>query len=215
LISSKKSVTHENKFISTQGKLEEFDKAFTLLIDKIKKIFFSAVSEPLSVLSRKPIDSSEILSYKQISRLTDTKLTIFFRMIDSILLQSLIVWPEKIKDKRTLEKLLVSVFLKIADMILKYSKKHRDADFWKLRQDLEIHKRLRGAGSLLYFQAIYEDAGMKQEIDDIIDSLWNIDKEIRHLAYKEKEMWGLDFNEDDDWRKLLLLIKDRGETIAD
>lgn len=30
--------------------------------------------------------------------------------------------------------------------------------------------------------------GMKQEIDAIIDSLWNIDKDIRHLAYKEKEM---------------------------
>ena len=50
---------------------------------------------------------------------------------------------------------------------------------------------------------------MKQEIDAVIDSLWNIDKDIRHLAYKEKEVWGLDFKEDDSWRKLLTLVKDK------
>ena len=93
------------------------------------------------------------LSYGQISQLSETKLAIFFRMIDSILLQSLIVWPKKIEDKETLKKLQVSVFLKIVDMVLKFSEKHRDADFWKPRQEYEIFKRLRGAPSLLKFQA--------------------------------------------------------------
>jgi|SRR5215208_7756511 len=79
---------------------------------------------------------------------------------------------------------------------------------WKLRQEYEIFKRLRGGPLLLQFQAIYEEVGMKQEIDAVIDSLWNIDKEIRHLAYKERETLGLDFKEGDDWRKLLTLIKD-------
>jgi hypothetical protein len=41
-----------------------------------------------------------------------------------------------------------------------------------------------------------------------ISTLYDIDKDIR-LAYKEKELWGLDFKEDDDWRKLLTLVKDR------
>jgi hypothetical protein len=136
-------------------------------------------------------------------------------MIDSILLQSLIVWPEKIKDKETLKKLQVSALLKIVDMTTKYSENHRDADLWKIRQGHEIFKRLRGSASLLEYQAIYEEVGMKEEIDEVIDSLWNIDKDIRHLAYKEKEMWGLDLKEDDDWRKLLTLIKNRVETIAD
>jgi hypothetical protein len=204
-----------NIFISTQNKLEEFDEDFTLLTDKIeKKLLSSALAEPLSVLTKKPTDPSETLSNRQANRLTWTRLTIFFRMIDSILLQSLIVWPEKIKDKETLKKLQVSVFLKIVDMIIKYSEDHKDA-LWKIRQEHEIFKRLRGSASLLEFQAIYEKVGMKQEIDDVIDSLWNIDKDIRHLAYKEKEMWGLDLKEDDDWRKLLTLIKDRVETIAD
>ena len=56
---------------------------------------------------------------------------------------------------------------------------------------------------------------MKQEIDAVIDSLWNIDKEIRHLAYKEKELLGLDFKEGDDWRKLLTLVKNNEKTMAD
>jgi hypothetical protein len=122
---------------------------------------------------------------------------------------------KKIEDKEILKKLQVSVFLKVVDMILKYSEKHRDSDWWKSQQEYEIFKRVHGASSLLVFQAIYEDVGMKQEIDGVIDSLWNIDKEIRHLAYKEKEVWGLDFKEDDGWRKLLTLVKDKGQTIAD
>ena len=197
-----------NILVSTQSKLEEFDKAFAFLMDKTgKRITFSAIAEPLVVLSKTPIDSSKILSYEQINRLLDTKLSIFFRMIDSFLLQSLIVWPKKIEDKETLKKLQVSVFLKIVDMILKYSEIHKDADFWKPRQEYEIFKRLRGAPLLLQFQAIYEQIGMKQEIDAVIDSLWNIDEDIRHLAYKEREMLGLDFKEDDGWRKLLTLVK--------
>jgi hypothetical protein len=35
------------------------------------------------------------------------------------------------------------------------------------------------------------------------------------LAYKEKEVWGLDFKEEDDWRKLLTLVKDKEKTLAD
>jgi DNA-binding transcriptional ArsR family regulator len=204
-----------NIFISTQDKLEEFDKVFTLLIDKIgKKLLYSALAEPLSALTKKPTDPSEILSNEQASRLTWTRLTIFFRMIDSILLQSLIVWPKRIEDKETLKKLQVSVFSKIIDMIIKYSEKHMDADLWIIRQEHEIFKRLRGSASLLEFQTVYEEAGMKREIDDVLNSLWNIDKDIRHLAYKEKEMWGLDLK-DDDGKKLLTLIKDRLQTIDD
>jgi hypothetical protein len=52
---------------------------------------------------------------------------------------------------------------------------------------------------------------MKKEIDAVIGSLWNIDKDIRHLAYKEKETLGLDLKEDNDWRKLLTLVKNWGE----
>jgi hypothetical protein len=185
------------------------------LIDKIgKKVLYSALAEPLSVLTKKPTDSSETLSNEQASRLTWTRLTIFFRMIDSILLQSLIVWPKRIEDKETLKKLQVSVFSKIIDMIIKYSEKHMDADLWIIRQEHEIFKRLRGSASLLEFQTVYEEAGMKREIDDVLNSLWNIDKDIRHLAYKEKEMWGLDLK-DDDGKKLLTLIKDRLQTIDD
>jgi len=85
---------------------------FAPLIDKIrKKVLFSALAETSSVLSKKPIDYSKILSYEQISQLSETKMAIFFRMIDSILLQSLIVWPKKIEDKETLKKLQVSVLL--------------------------------------------------------------------------------------------------------
>jgi hypothetical protein len=50
---------------------------------------------------------------------------------------------------------------------------------------------------------------MKNEIDAVIDSLWSIDKDIRYLVYKEKEYLKLDLEDNDDWRKLLTLIKDK------
>jgi hypothetical protein len=56
---------------------------------------------------------------------------------------------------------------------------------------------------------------MKQEIDAVIDSLWDIDKEIMPLAYKEEGVRALDFKENDDWRKLLSLVKHKGADIAD
>ncbi|HEU4822283.1 MAG TPA: hypothetical protein VFS97_02550 [Nitrososphaeraceae archaeon] len=69
--------------------------------------------------------------------------------------------------------------------------------------------------SLYGLGPIYEKVGMKQEIDAVIDSLWNIDKEIRHLVYKEKELLGLDVKEGDDLRKLLTLVKNYEKTMAD
>lgn len=133
-------------------------------------------------------------------------------MIDSILLQSLIVWPKRIKDKNTLKKLYISIFLKISEMISRYSERY---ELWEIAQGLEIFKRLHGASVLLDFQEIYENVGMKQKIDSVIDSLWDIDEEIIPLVYKEKEYWGLDWKESDGWRRLLALVKDRGADIAD
>jgi hypothetical protein len=128
-------------------------------------------------------------------------------MIDSILLQSLTIWPNLIEDKKSLKKLHVSVLSKISDMIVNYSNRYHD-DLWKTGQDFEVFKRLQGGSALLQYQELFEGMEMKKEIDAVIDSLWSIDKEIRHLVYKEKDYLKLDFEDNDDWRKLLTLIKD-------
>lgn len=46
--------------------------------------------------------------------------------------------------------------------------------------------------------------GMQKEVELVIDSLWNIDKDIQQFVYKEPQIFGFDFNYgNDDWRKLL------------
>jgi hypothetical protein len=149
------------------------------------------------------IDTSETLSSQQTYQLLQTRLSVFYRLIDSILLQLLTVWSKKIEDKETLKKLYTDTFSKIADMMIKFSEQHIDANFWNISLKSLIRSRLGGSITLLEFQELYGNAGMKQEIDSVLDSLWNVDKEIRHLVYKEKEYLGIDFKEDDGWRKLL------------
>jgi hypothetical protein len=195
-----------NILVSSQRKLDEFDKAYSFLLKETEQKI-SLDSGIMRALSGLP----EGHSPEQISQLTHARLDIFFRMIDSILLQSLIIWPKKIEDKDTLKKLYVSVFLKISDMVSRYSEIY---DLWEIAQGLEIFKRLHGASALLEFREIYENVGMKQKIDSVIDSLWDIDKEIMPLAYKEKEYWDLDWNESEGWRKLLALAKDKVENTA-
>jgi hypothetical protein len=199
-----------NLLVSIPKQLEQFDNSFTLLVDKTgRKIMLSEIGIPISKAAGIPIDSSSILSSQQIFQLLNIKLSVFYRVIDSILLQSMIVWPKKIEDKKTLKKLYVDAFSKIADIMIKFSEQHIDAIFWNISLESQIIDRLQGAVALLEFQQIYDNVGMKQEIDSVLDSIWNIDKDIRHLVYKEKEYLGIDFKEDDDWRKLLILTKDK------
>ena len=198
----------ENIIISTQHKLEKFDKAFAaLLAETRQKITCSWVAEDFSQLLIKKGKKPKIIPQEQIDQLYHTRMSIFFRMIDSILLQSLTIWPNLIEDKKSLKKLHVSVLSKISDMIVNYSNRYHD-DLWKTGQDFEVFKRLQGGSALLQYQELFEGMEMKKEIDAVIDSLWSIDKEIRHLVYKEKDYLKLDFEDNDDWRKLLTLIKD-------
>ena len=202
-----------NLLVSIPKQLEQFDNAFTVLVNKTgRKIMESEIGIPISKAAGIPNDSSLRLSSQQIFQLLKIKLSIFYRVIDSILLQSLIVWPKKIEDKETLKKLYVDAFSKIADTMIKFSEQHIDAIFWNISLESQIIDRLQGAVALLEFQQIYDNVGMKKEIDSVLDSLWNIDKDIKHLAYKEKEYLGIDFKEGDGWRRLVSLVKDKAES---
>lgn len=201
-------VKETNLLVAVPKQLEQFDKAFTVLINKTgQKIMELVIAKPLSKQLDISNDPFVNLSSQQTFQLLDIKLTIFFRLIDSILLQSLIIWPKQIKDKKILKELYFSVFSKIVDMALKFSEQHNDASFWKTSLELQIIKRLHGVVALGEFQEIYENVGMKQEIDAVVDSLWNIDKGIQDLAYKEKKYLGIDFKEGANWRDILALVK--------
>jgi hypothetical protein len=200
----------DNIIISTLNKLEKFDKTFaTLLRETKQKIHCSYVAEDFSEALRKQgKNPATIIPEEQIHQLYEVRMSILFRMIDSILLQSLTIWPNKIVNKGTLQRFNAAILSKISDMIVNYSKSYHD-DLWKTGQDFEIFKRLHGGSALLQYQVLFEGIQMKNEIDAVIDSLWSIDKDIRYLVYKEKEYLKLDLEDNDDWRKLLTLIKDK------
>lgn len=45
--------------------------------------------------------------------------------------------------------------------------------------------RLGGAANLMEYRSVFAKFGMEQEIEDVIDSLWKMDKDIQQYAYKE------------------------------
>jgi hypothetical protein len=69
-----------------------------------------------------------------------------------------------------------------------------------------VMTKLRG-GSLFEFWKKFKNYGMQQEIEKVIDAIWNLEKEIQKIAYRDLENvsrdLGIDFNYGpDDLKKL-------------
>jgi hypothetical protein len=102
------------------------------------------------------------------------------------------------------------VFGKIADIQLFLSESIKKND--TIDPDLQTLVRfseprdnigIKGITSLL---KIFERLGKNSEIEDVIDALWSITKEIQGYQYPEPTLYNWDFDYDvDDWRKLVKL----------
>ncbi|HEU4822293.1 MAG TPA: hypothetical protein VFS97_02605 [Nitrososphaeraceae archaeon] len=85
----------------------------------------------------------------------------------------------------------------------------------------EIDKGMNGRGSklflkldnplvsvLLEYRTIFTKYGMQQDIEAVIDSLWNMDKDIQQYIYKEPKALHFRFKYGvDGWRDLLDLVE--------
>jgi len=75
-----------------------------------------------------------------------------------------------------------------------------------------VLKKLRGVGSLFESWRKFKDYGVQKEIEEVIDILWNIDREIHEIMCKDVSRSQLDyvsmkigfnFNyESNNWREL-------------
>jgi hypothetical protein len=63
-----------------------------------------------------------------------------------------------------------------------------------------------GIKQLMAHLKIFTHLGKKKEIEDVIDALWSITKEIQGYQYPESGLYNWDFDYGvDDWRKLVKL----------
>lgn len=213
-------LNNNNLLVSAPKELEQFEKAFTSFTKKLKKIQSSLMLQAFLDFKKVKlieIDTSNISpSFIQIQQLSMKKLSIFFRMIDSFLFRCILSWPKQIQDRETLKKLYHIVFIKIADMSMNFIQSCTDSKFSEL--DLlisnyhlsdHVFKKLGGVGSLCSYQEKFKKIGMQKEIESVIGSLWDVDKEIQQLAYKEPQIYGFNFKyRSDGWRTLLELRKE-------
>jgi hypothetical protein len=215
-------VNENNPLVSVPKEIEQFENAFFPFFNKITNRFentlFVRAWEDYQDKEgkRSTIHAPKLLSDERLAELNTLRLSIFFRMIDSYLFRSILIWSKQIQDKETRRKLYENIFTKIADMLTNIAELHEeDSDSGYLtrmsKSHLEDHisERLGGVGSLYTYKERFKKVGMQKEVEAVIDSLWNIDKPIHELIYQEPEIFKFNFDYgSDDWRKLLELCKD-------
>jgi hypothetical protein len=61
--------------------------------------------------------------------------------------------------------------------------------------------------NIIEYYEIFSKFEMQKEIEPVLDSMWKINSEYKQNAYPEPMLYGWDFGERDDWRKLMELQK--------
>jgi hypothetical protein len=190
-------VNKNSLLASVPIELEQFKSAFISLFDKTnEKVIFPSIGTSPDIASERTLQLSE------------ERLSLFLRMVDSILIRSIVKWPKRIKDKETLKKLYYTVFIKISDMLIDIAEQHEIPSFL-LESTIKILalKKLRGGSSLFPYWQNFRRYGIQKETDNIIDAIWNIDKEIQEIVYQDlpliSEKVGLNFQYgSSNWREL-------------
>ena len=216
-------VNGNNPLVSVPKEIQQFENAFFPFFNKITNRYQNTLlvraleDNQEEERKRSTTHTPKLLSDERLAELTTVRLSIFFRMIDSYLFRSILIWSKQIQDKETRRKLYENVFTKIADMLINITELHDedpDSSYLSTRMSkshLEVHisERLGGVSSLYTYQEIYKKVGMQKEVEAVIDSLWNIDKPMQKLIYNEPEIFKFNFDYGpNDWRKLLELCKD-------
>lgn len=189
--------------------LEEFEKAFVSLLDKIRNEFNTTYSKIKST-------SSDSLTKKDLSKVNPLlesmieSLWIFYEVVDSYMVRSLIWWSNKIQDDNVLKKLYSMVFTKISNIQLHIYQIFGSTLAGNFNPPV-IQSALRKIYSTEHTKEHYEKFSrlkMKNEISAVLDCIWKMNSECKFAAYPEPLLYKWNFNyENDDWRKLLILQK--------
>jgi hypothetical protein len=126
------------------------------------------------------------------------------------------VWPNRIKDKDVLRRLVAIIFVRITNLILYHIPKVRVEDI-DYHRELYMILKLHGTGRLRDFFTFAEKFGLEKEVDPVLDDIWNINKEVQRYAYPEPYLWSWgEFKYGKDgWRKLLKLVHEHGDQTID
>jgi hypothetical protein len=77
-----------------------------------------------------------------------------------------------------------------------------------IRETMTWHiYKLYDTRNIIEYYEIFSKFEMQKEIEPVLDSMWKINSEYKQNAYPEPMLYGWNFGEKDDWRKLIELQK--------
>jgi hypothetical protein len=207
----------DNPLVSAMLELEEFETYFLSLFSKAReKVGDSMKMKAFDKFAKsrrwKLEKSSDVLPPLDQDQLLSESLSIFYHMVNSYMIRSIMVWPILINDKKIVNKLYEKVLMNIANILKKIAKIDEDdiAPLLTSRNEYIITQTLGGAATLMGYRKLFTKYGMQQEIEAVIDSLWKMDKDIQKYAYMEPRAFHFKFRYGiDGWRELLDFAEQR------
>jgi hypothetical protein len=202
-------VNSDNITVLVTKELEQFEKAFISLLEKIRdkfnRTYFDIKKTNSNILSKKDISKVNPI----LESMTES-LRIFYEVVDSYMVRSLIWWSSNVQDKDVLKKLYSIVFTRISNIQLYIYQIFGSTLAGNFNPPL-LQSALRRIYSTEYMKEHYEKfrrLNMESEISAVIDCMWKMNSECKFAAYPEPMLYKWNFNyENDDWRKLLILQK--------
>ncbi len=195
---------HGSILVSVTKELEEFDKKNFLLLKKITLKFdeLYMVSKPKIELGLQNVD---LTAFQPLLDALSQMVDIFYEFVDVCMLRCILKWPETVKKEDIIKRLYSILFSKINDIQFRMSEILRSTkagNFYQIAL-LSVYQRIYGTTNFQRHLEKFKLAGIK-EIDQVLDSLWDIHKDFRQLSFPEPKIYNWDFDyEKDDWKKLL------------
>jgi hypothetical protein len=97
--------------------LEQFEKAFVALLNKVRTEFDNTYSD-IKKIHPNNLSKKDLSKVNPILESMTELLRIFYELVDSYMVRSLMFWSNKVQDKDALKKLYSIVFTKISDIQL-------------------------------------------------------------------------------------------------
>ena len=133
----------------------------------------------------KELDDLDREFVKNVSLLTFGPIELFYMVVDSVFFRSIIVWPNKIKDKEEVLAETYSItYKKITEIQLELSKFFESIVIIKFTYstiETLVKARYSLHGDLRFFVGMYGERGMDSEIQCITDSLVRLNKGMENL----------------------------------
>src|SRR5918995_3220973 len=201
-------VKDDNPAVLVPLQLEEIEIAFDNLLSK---------SEKRQQEIQESIDEEwkTFKFYMYIKSLIGAESLVYFGpamilriVIDSITLHSTIRWIGKYGDKSNLNKLFTEVFKKLASLNIRYIDYLNNIHYCQIGKAQFNNAALNRALSplqLMYMsRRLYKEIGIREEIERMLDLLWEFNNDIQNFVFPEVELYKWDFKYGvDSWKKLL------------